>query len=226
MIPIALCSFMALAFGVERLVMLRYRRVIPKDFTTRFLTHLQEGRLDRKTALRLCEENRSPVAEVFAHGVRKWGKPSVEVEQAIIDGGERQVSHLRKNLRVLNAIANITPLLGLFGTVVGMIVCFNQIANSEAMGKAERLAEGIGIALITTAGGLAVAIPTLTLYMYLAGRVDSLVIQMDDLAQKVVNLISAEGLVDMPQPPRPAAKTKAAPPEADRPKDTRRPVAN
>jgi len=192
--PIAGCSIVALAFAAERLVVLRRRRVIPKDFVKRFFEHLEQGSLDRESALQLCQENGSPMAEVFAHGVRKWGKPSVEVEQAIIDGGERQVGQLRSHLRILNAVATITPLLGLLGTVFGMIMCFNQIATSSAMGKAEQLAGGIGVALITTAAGLTVAIPALMLYMYFAGRVDALVMEMDALAQKVVNLISAEAL--------------------------------
>jgi biopolymer transport protein ExbB len=209
MIPIGICSFIALAFGIERLAVLRPRRVIPRDFVKRFIEHLENGKLDRDSALELCETNHSPVAEVFAHGVRKWGKPSVEVEQAIIDGGERQVSQLRKNLRVLNAVATVSPLMGLFGTVVGMIMCFNQIASTSAMGKAEQLAGGIGVALITTAAGLAVAIPSLILYMYLIGRVDGLVMEMDLMAQKVVSLISLEGLAD-PLPAK-AAKKSASP---------------
>lgn len=225
MIPIGICSVIALAFGLERMVMLRRRRVIPKDFVTRFIEHLEQSMLDRKSALKLCEENGSPVAEIFAHGVRKWGKPSVEVEQAIIDGGERQVGHLRKHLRILNAVSTVSPLLGLFGTVIGMIMCFNQIASSSAMGKAEQLAGGIGVALITTAGGLAVAIPALILYMYLIGRVDALVMEMDYLAQKVVNLISAEGLANPPSRPAPRVKPPTAAAEAkeskDAPKDTK-----
>ena len=119
---------------------------------------------------------------------------------------------MRKNLRVLNAVATISPLLGLFGTVVGMIMCFNQIASTSAMGKAEQLAGGIGVALITTAAGLAVAIPSLILYMYLIGRVDGLVMDMDLMAQKVVSLISLEGMAD-PLPAR--ATKKSAPPAAE-----------
>lgn len=205
--PILLCSIVVVAFSVERLVVLRRRRVIPRDFVKRFLEHLASGQLDRSTALALCEQNGSPIAEVFAHGVRKWGKPSVEVEQAIIDGGERQVGQLRKNLRILNTIATVSPLLGLLGTVQGMILSFNRIATTTAIaGKSEDLARGIGMALIATAGGLIVAIPALVIYMYLGGRVDAVVMEMDALAQKVVNLISAEGLQssDLPRiAPRP-----------------------
>lgn len=196
MLPIVIASIIATWFSIERLMVLRRRTVIPYAFVTRFLEHLEQDRLDPQLAVKLCEENGSPIAQVFAHGVRKWGKPSVEIEQAIIDGGERQVSNLRRHLRVLNGVATVAPLLGLLGTVVGMIMAFDQIAGGTAMGKAEQLAGGIGVALLTTAGGLTVAIPSLILYMYLSGRVDILVMEMDALAQKVVGLISAESIAE------------------------------
>ena len=192
--PFALASFIAIWFGIERLIVLRRGRVIPRAFVERFLDHMEQGKLDANSALQLCEENGSPVAEVFAHGVRKWGKPSVEVEQAIIDGGERQVSQLRRHLRVLNGVSTVTPLLGLLGTVVGMIMAFNRIASGDAMGKPEQLAFGIALALLTTAVALAIAIPALILYLYLSSRVDALVMEMDLLAQNVVHLISYEAL--------------------------------
>jgi biopolymer transport protein ExbB len=195
-IPFLLASVIAVWFGIERLVVLRRSRVIPRPFVQRFLDHLEQGKLDSMTAQRLCEQSESPVASIFAHGIRKWGKPSVEVEQAIIDGGERQVSQLKKHLRVINGVATVTPLLGLLGTVIGMIQAFNDIASAGAMGRADQLAFGIALALLTTAFGLAIAIPSLIMYMYLAGRVDALVLEMDLLAQDVVNLISAEALAD------------------------------
>lgn len=134
------------------------------------------------------------MAEVFLHGVRKWGKPSVEIEQAVIDGGERQISQLKKRLRLLNGVATLSPLIGLLGTVIGMIQAFNDIAESNAMGQAEELARGIAMALLTTAIGLFIAIPALTAYMYLAGKIDALVMEMDELGQELVHLISAEAL--------------------------------
>jgi len=197
-VPFVIASFMALWFSVERLVILRRGRVIPRPFVERFLQHLQQGQLNPAQALKLCAENGSPVAAIFAHGIRKWGKPSVEVEQAIIDGGERQVSLLRKHLRVINGVATVAPLLGLLGTVIGMILAFNDVASSDAMGKPEELASGIALALLTTAAGLTIAIPSLILYMYLAGRVDALVMEMDELGQSVVHLISAEALSERP----------------------------
>lgn len=194
--PLGLCSIILVWFSIERMVVLRRGRVIPRPFVKRFFEHLDEGKLDPKSALKLCEENGSPIASIFAHGIRKWGKSSVEVEQAIIDGGERQVSQLRKHLRVINGAATVSPLLGLLGTVVGMIESFNTIATKAAMGKSEELAAGIGLALLTTAVGLMIAIPALIMYMYLSGRVDALVIEMDGLAQTLVDSISAEGLAE------------------------------
>jgi biopolymer transport protein ExbB len=194
--PLGLTSIIVVWFSIERLVVLRRGRVIPRPFVRRFFEHLEEGKLDPKSALKLCEESGSPIAAIFAHGLRKWGKSSVEVEQAIIDGGDRQVSQLRKHLRVLNGASTVAPLLGLLGTVVGMIESFNTIATKAAMGKSEELAAGIGLALLTTAVGLMIAIPALIMYMYLSGRVDALVIEMDGLAQDLVDLISAEGLAE------------------------------
>lgn len=206
-IPFILATVIAVWFSTERLVVLRKGRVIPKPFVERFLTHLSEGELEPQEALDLCMENGSPVAVIFAHGIRKWGKPSVEVEQAIIDGGERQVSQLRAHLRVINGIATICPLIGLLGTVWGMIVAFNGMAGGALMESPEQLAAGIALALLTTAVGLVIAIPCLIIYMYLTGRVDQLVMEMDELGQQVVHAISAEGLQGLsPQPTRTAKK--------------------
>jgi biopolymer transport protein ExbB len=210
-IAFGICSVITVWFSIERLVVLRRGRVIPRPFVERFLQNLEQGNLDPDEALRLCDENGSPIAQIFAHGIRKWGKSSVEVEQAIIDGGERQVSQLRAHLRVLNAVSTITPLIGLLGTVIGMIQCFNDIAASQGMGKADQLAGGIGIALLATAAGLAVAIPSLSMYQFLSGRVDSLTVDLDLLSQNVVHLVSAEALADgaqlavRPKPRRAAA---------------------
>jgi len=210
--PLALTSIVVVWFTIERLVVLRYGRVIPRHFVKRFFEHMEEGNLDPKVAVKLCEDNGSPIALVFANGLRKWGKSSVEIEQAIIDGGERQVSQLRKHIRILNGAATVAPLLGLLGTVVGMIDSFNRIAQKAAMGKSEALASGIGLSLLTTAAGLAIAIPALIMYMYFTGRVDSLVIEMDGKAQQLVDLISAEGLADQAR----AAKPATTKPEARR----------
>ena len=118
----------------------------------------------------------------------------MEVEQAIIDAGERVVHELRRYLRVFNSIATIGPMLGLLGTVGGMIRAFNNIASSDAMGRPELLAKGISEALLTTATGLAVAVPAIVLYWWFVSVVDRLTVRIDGLGQDVVGLISAEAI--------------------------------
>ncbi len=199
MAPIGLCSFILCVFVFERAISLRRGRVVPRPFVRRFLEQLREGRIDREEALELCEKNRSPVSQVFAAAVSKWGRPAVEVEQAIIDSGERMANELRRYLRMFNGISTICPLLGLLGTVLGMIRAFNAIATSDAMGRPELLAAGIGQALLTTAAGLTVAIPALIAYLFFVSRVDRLVMDIDALGQQVVAEVSADA------PPKRAA---------------------
>lgn len=194
MMPIILCSFTLTVFVFERLIFLRRSRVIPRPFVRGVIEQLEQGQLDREEALALCEENGSPIAQLFTAALKKWGRAAVEVEQAVLDAGERVTVQLRTHLRLFNAISNITPLLGLLGTVLGMIEAFNTIAKGDAMGRAEMLAGGIGQALLTTAAGLFVAIPAFTAYAYFLGRADKLIIEMDEHAQRVIELISAEGL--------------------------------
>lgn len=214
MIPIALCSVVLLAFVFERFTSLRRGRVIPKPFVTRFLQQIGDRELDRDQALELCEQNGSPVAQVFAGAVRKWGRPAVEVEQGIIDAGERVTTGLRRHLRVLHGISTVAPLLGLLGTVTGIIHSFNDIATRSAMGRPELLASGLSEALLTTAAGLVVAIPSMIFYMYFIGRVDRLIIDIDGLGQQLVDLISAEEVksrsTDGPKPRRVKGQSTAA----------------
>ena len=210
MLPIGVCSFLLLVFVFERAVSLRRGRVIPRPFVERFLTQLRENQLDRDTAWELCEENSSPMSQVFAAGVKKWGRPSVEVEQAMIDAGERVATGLRKYLRLFNGICTVSPMLGLLGTVFGMIHSFNTIATSDAMGRPDRLASGIGEALLTTAAGLCVAVPALVTYLYFVSRVDQLIIEIDSLSQEVVELIASDTWRHNDDEEKPKRRAKAA----------------
>ncbi len=190
MLPIAICSVVLLVFVFERFISLRRGRIIPRPFVKRFLQQIGDGQLDADAALDLCERNRSPIAEVFAAAVRKWGRPAVEVEQAIMDAGERVAHRLRKYFRVINGVATISPLLGLLGTVLGMMRAFNAIATGDAMGRPEMLATGISQALLTTAAGMSVAIPALIAYLFFAGKVDQLIMNIDAQGQRLVEMIS------------------------------------
>lgn len=192
MIPILFCSFVLVVFIFERLVYLRRGRVIPKPFVRGVIEQLEQQQLDQEEALALCEENGSPIAELFTAALKKWGRPAVEIEQAVVDAGAHITSGLKKYLRLFNAISNLSPLLGLLGTVQGMIAAFNSIAHAGAMGRPEMLADSIGLALITTAAGLCVAIPAYTAYVYFLGRTDKLILEMDSLVSNVIELTCAE----------------------------------
>ncbi len=194
MFPIIACSLVLMVFVFERMLYLRRARIIPRPFVRGVIEQLEQQQLGREEALALCDENGSPIAELFTAAIKKWNRPAVEVEQAILDAGERVTSQLKKYLRLFNAISNLSPLLGLLGTVLGMIEAFNSIAQADAMGRPELLAHGIGAALLTTAAGLCVAIPAYAAYAFFLGRTDRLILEMDALAQNVVELISAEGL--------------------------------
>ncbi len=211
MVPIALSSFLLTVFVFERLIALRRGRVIPRPFVARFLEQLRDRQLTREEAVRLCEENRSPVSDIFAAAVKKWGRTSVEVEQAIIDAGERVSNELRRNLRMFNGISQLSPLLGLLGTVGGMIRSFNTIASEDAMGRPELLAGGIGEALIATAAGLSVAIPALVAYLFFLGRVDRLIMELDSIGQQIVEQIASDSWQrELDQQAARAKKAKAA----------------
>lgn len=194
LLPIVFCSFVLLLVSFERTFSLRRRRVLPRLFAERFLLQIREGALDKAGALDRLEVNDSLIARVFESAVRKWGKPAVEVEQAVLDEGERVSNQMRRYLRVINGVATVSPLMGLLGTVWGMMEAFEAIAGSSAMGRPELLAGGIRGALFSTAAGLTVAIPALVIYLGFVGRVDSLVMEIDRMGQELVNLISAEGL--------------------------------
>jgi len=210
MAPLLLCSFILLVFVFERSISLRIGRIVPGPFVRRFLHQLEEGQFDRDQALLVCEENGSPIARVFTAAVKRWGKPASEIDQAINDAGQRVVSELRRYLRVFNGIATVSPLLGLLGTVFGMIRAFNDIASSDAMGRPELLAAGISEALLTTAMGLAVAIPGMLLYWYFVSRVDRLTVRIDALGQEVVAVISAEAIAETTQTKRSSRSKTAA----------------
>jgi len=194
MVPLLGCSFLLAVFGIERAVSLRTGRVVPRLFVTRLVEQVQSRQIARGEALDACEENGSPAARVFAAAVRRWGRPQVEIEQAAIDACEREINHLRRYRRIFNGVATIGPLLGLLGTVFGLIRSFNDVAGAGAMGRPDLLARGFGEALITTAMGLLVAIPAMVLHWIFTSRVDRLAMRLDETCQQVIDEISQEAL--------------------------------
>ena len=191
---LGLCSIATLGFSLERFVALRRGRVIPKEFVRKFHERLSTGKLDRERGLELCRANDSPVARVFAEVVRNWGQPSASIRQAVASGAASEVLDLKRNVRALNATATLAPLLGLLGTVIGMIGSFDALGGKAGTSKGEALAQGISLALVATAIGLAIAVVSVVMYYYLLNKVDLLVRELDDEARQVVDQICAETL--------------------------------
>jgi biopolymer transport protein ExbB len=179
--PIILCSLVAVAVFFERVISLRTQQIIPRSF----LPGLQKalGADDAKpVALEYCRSQKSPIARVFLAGIKRLGEPVETLERHIAEAGEREAIALRKHLRVLSVIAAIAPLLGLLGTIFGMINAFQTVATTgEALGKTELLAEGIYEAMTTTAAGLIVAIPALLMFHWVSARVDAIVMLIDGM---------------------------------------------
>lgn len=185
MIPIGACSLVAFSVIIERLVSLRRTRVVPPGFMQGLRTLMEQGPRSRAQAVEYCRSNDSALAGVLAVAIKRLGEPQELLEKHIQEAGERQAMKLRKHLRVLSVIGSVAPLLGLLGTITGMITAFQTVAVSgEALGRTELLARGIYEAMITTAAGLVVAIPVLVCYHWLSGRVDGLVTHIDGAAEE------------------------------------------
>jgi biopolymer transport protein ExbB len=187
MIPIILCSLVALAIIAERLIALRRSKIIPPQFIPGLKGVFRDVRTDRDAALTYCRADQSPIAAVTAVGIKRLGEPVDLLERHIAEAGERQVQRLRARLRLLSIIASVAPLLGLLGTITGMITAFQTVAlSAEALGKTEMLAKGIYEAMITTAAGLIVAIPVLLAYNWIASIIERRVSEIDTLAADFV----------------------------------------
>lgn len=176
MMFIVLCSLVTLAVVVERFIVLQRRRIAPPDL----LTRLEALSGDRVRSLELCRTDGSPLANILAAAIDVRGERPEIVEKAIEGAGRRELVRLRARMRLLGALPQVATMLGLLGTIFGMIKTFQAVATSaDAIGKTELLARGIFEAWTNTAGGLIVAIPTIVAYHTLMSRMDGIVAMLD-----------------------------------------------
>lgn len=170
MIPIAACSVVALAYTVERTLRLGSRALGSRGLAREVTRLVRDEGVGAARAR--CGEVGRPLARILGAGLARANGGALAAEKAAEEAGRREVRRLQGGLRPLVVVAMIAPLLGLFGTVWGMIEAFADIALEEGLGRPEVLAGGISQALMTTAAGLAVAIPTQALYYYFRARID------------------------------------------------------
>jgi biopolymer transport protein ExbB len=188
MYPIYVFSFIVVLFGIERMFGMRRQKIIPQGLVDGFgaLANNQQG-FDPRKAYRLCQQFPSTASNVIKSMLVKIGRPHSELEHDVAQANEREAAKLYKNVRPLNLAATAAPLLGLIGTVQGMIMAFYVTAHlPDGANKAQKLAEGVYVALITTFAGLCVAIPAVVLSHYLEGKIQALFREIDEL---VYNLL-------------------------------------
>ncbi|CAN5191785.1 MotA/TolQ/ExbB proton channel family protein [soil metagenome] len=193
MLPIILCSIVAAAIILERLWTLQKKRVLPRDLVEDLWDRVKAEQLSYRQIQSL--QDSSPLGQILAAGLINRNRDHEVMKESIQDTGRHVVHELERYLNPLGTIAAISPLLGLLGTVVGMIKVFSAI-TAHGVGNPGVLAGGISEALITTAAGLCVAIPSLIGYRYLRGRVDALVVQMEKEAIKLVEALRQKRYLD------------------------------
>jgi len=189
MVPIIACSAIALAIIIERLWALRRQQIIPRHLVAQVWHWEKNNQLDDEKVSALRKE--SPLGRVLAAGIVNRKNDREIMKESIEETGRHVVHEMERFLNSLGTIAAITPLLGLLGTVIGMIQVFTDLTTHGA-GDVTSLAGGISQALITTAAGLLVAIPSLMFYRYFRGRIDELVIIMEQEAIKLIEVMHGQ----------------------------------
>jgi biopolymer transport protein ExbB len=193
MYPIVFCSIFSLAVVLERIYHLYRAKIDTREFMDQIANILRRERI--KEAIQMCDATPGPIAHILKAGILKHDRSRQEIKEAIEDAALHEIPRLEKNLGILATVAHIAPLLGLLGTVTGMVRCFQVVQDKSASLNPVNpgdLAGGIWEALLTTVAGLVVAIPTFVAYNYLVSRVDGFVLDMERSATELINLLTEE----------------------------------
>ena len=186
--PLLLASIIAVALIIERSVTLREARIVPPTLLEQVLAVYARQGVNSEILDRLTKD--SPLGEVLAAGLRNEKSPRHVMKEAIEEAGRAAAHNLERFLTTLGTIATAAPLLGLFGTVIGMIEIFGS--QSPTGTNPQQLAHGISIALYNTAAGIAISIPALIFYRHFKNKVDGFVVQMEQAASKLVDIVHGE----------------------------------
>lgn len=205
MIPIILCLLVALTIFIERIWFLNRRRVLPREFRKLIWKMVRGGNIPEASVV--CQQNGSPMARIVASALKQAPKGRAAIKEAVQETGHLEMAVLERYVGVLSTIASVAPLLGLLGTVTGMVNVFQKVTVHivDVEQRTQILASGIWEALITTVAGLTVAIPTYIAYRILEGRVDRLSLEMEEDTLELIDML-AEG------PPEPAVQAEGAAP--------------
>jgi biopolymer transport protein ExbB len=183
-----LASVVAVALIIERSISLRERKIIPPTLLDQVITVYQRQGVNEAVLQKLAKD--SPLGTVLAAGLRNHRSSRYVMKEAIDEAGRAVAHELERFLTTLGTIATASPLLGLFGTVIGMIEIFGS--QSPTGSNPQQLAHGISIALYNTAFGIGIAVPSLILYRHFKNKVDGLVVEMEEQASKLVDIVHGE----------------------------------
>lgn len=186
MYPILLCSITALAIFIERIWNLRRSQVIPRDFVEEVEELIRRGKIP--DAVMRCQHNKSSISRILLVGIKNFGKRREIIKEYLEEVGRQESAFLERFVEGLGTIAGVSTLLGLLGTISGMIKIFSVISTQTVVNPGS-LAGGISEALITTYAGLSVAIPTLVMYKYLQSKTNALILEMEERSIRLVELL-------------------------------------
>ncbi|MCX4188662.1 MotA/TolQ/ExbB proton channel family protein [Methylophaga sp. OBS3] len=189
MFPLFACSIIAIAIIAERFWSLQTKRIAPPELITQIWQWLRYNQVDQERIKNL--QKNSPLGRILAAGLLDRNSARDITKESIEDTGRHVTALMEKNLNTLGTIAAISPLIGLLGTVVGMIKVF-AVITTEGVGNPETLAGGISEALITTAAGLVVAIPSVIFYRYFRGKINRLVVNMEEQAMQLIEILHGD----------------------------------
>jgi len=188
MIPLAICSILGLAIVIEKAFSLRRKKVIVPEIVN--VLEDIKGPDDVGLALSICERHQGPFANVIREGLENRKLPKDEIKEALEDQGRQEVHTLERGLVILDTIAGIAPLLGLLGTVIGILKVFNVIAEL-GVGQATALSGGISEALITTIMGLSIGIPAVVVYNYFTNKAEELVLEIEKHSSALLKKVTS-----------------------------------
>ncbi len=190
MLPIGALSVAGIAVFLERLWALRRSAVVPRSFLREVLLLLEKRRWDE--ALALCRRHDVAASRLIGAALEHRGEPRAAIKERIEELGRREAAELERGVPVLGTIASVAPLLGLLGTVLGMILTFRAIQTQGGAADIGHLAGGISQALVTTFAGLCVGIPAVMANRFLLARVDHLLLELEEASSSALDVLAAE----------------------------------
>jgi biopolymer transport protein ExbB len=187
MIPIAILSLVAVYIFIERYMAIRNASKIDVNFMNRIKDYIHDGKVE--PAIALCQSTNNPVARMIEKGINRLGRPLSDINSAIQNVGQIEIYKLERGLPMLGSCASVSPMLGFFGTVLGMVKTFMDMSSAGSSIDIGILSKGIYIALITTVGGLMVGIPAYFAYNYLVGRIEEMVNKLEGYTMEFMDLL-------------------------------------